>query len=287
MSHLSTLINRAHARLQVNQSNHDQLQEDSLFRQAIRNLIEYPRLWNDFSDDELSVAEHLISKYKGILTPEDLEGLEEIPELLKPVEITTDLHALVMEIVARLQLAELKPEKMIKDHCLRECFDALEKTIHSDENLYTEEKRVAEKLYERFYRVYYPEKATKPAVREFKHAIKNLNTATDDDIKALVNEVAQVLENEVEVVVLLRQFCKISTSGDSLRAILACAPHLGYKYGLDLLLGIGRYMRHYPRPHVDWNQFRTEHINILKEIADRVRQAKNINGANINGYSQN
>ena len=282
MSHLSTLINRAHARLQVNQNNLDQLKDDSLFRQAIRNLIEYPRLWTDFSDDELSVAEHLVSKYKGILIPEDLDGLPEIPERLQPVTINTDLHAIIMEIVARLQLAEMKPEQIKKDHCLRECFDELEKILHAGEYLDPQEKNVAEKLHDRFYGVFYPEKVRKPIVREFQHAIKDWTNTSDDQIKALVHEITTVLEKEVEVVVLLKQYCKISTSGDSLRAILACAPHLGYKYGLDLLLKLGRYMQHYPNPRMDWNQFRSEHINILKDIRNQ-----HINGGNLNGYGQN
>jgi hypothetical protein len=266
MSHLSTLINRANARIEVNQKNQDALKEDTLFRQTIENLEEYQQLWTDWSQEEKRVANDLIEKYRFVIRKE--ERLEPRP-----------LKIINAEIVMRIQLAEGNTIKMHKDGCLRGCFEELKETLYNGDFLDHEQKHMAEKLYQKYVGIYFPEEGERlnPRPIELKYAIKTMETATDDDIKALVREVVELLCKHVQFEYVNCKLSKIQCSGNSLKTIIGVHKHMGYSYGLDLLIRLGRYIRQYPNPHLDWNQFTSDHINQLKDIRERLKNRSNLN----------
>ena len=312
MSHLTTLINRAHARIQalqerVNQtepdtSDRDRLTEDALFRQTIINLEEYQQLWTDWSQEEKREADYLIEKYRYVLTQADESKKQTVQAVADPEP--RSLKIINAEIVIRIQLTEGKPEKMKRDLCLRDCFEELKTILYEGEDFHDPvQKDMAEKLYRKYVGVYFPEEGERlnPKPIVLKHAITRTgsgawDTVTDDDIKELVKEVVELLWKHVQFEYVNCKLSKIQCSGDSLKTIIGVHQHLGYKYGLDLLIGLGKYIRQYPTVHLDWNQFTIDHIHKLKEIrAMHCGQGPSVQstglgtktGAIINGHSQN
>ena len=266
MSHLTTLIDRAHTRIQVNLDNQDTLKQDTLFRQTIENLEEYQQLWTDWSQEEKRVADDLIEKYRYVIRKE--EKLEPRP-----------LKIINAEIVMRIQLAEGNTIKMRKDGCLKECFRELKEILHDGDYHDHEQKHMAEKLYQKYVGVYFPEEGERlnPKPIEVKHAIKSWETATDDDIKELVKEVVELLRQHIQFEYVNCKLSKIQCSGDSLKTIIGVHQHLGYKYGLDMLVRMGKYIQQYPNPHLNWNQFIIDHIYQLKDIRESIKNRSHLN----------
>jgi hypothetical protein len=63
MSHLSTIIKRVNQRLSVYDGSIQEARKDSLFKQSVRNLMEYQEAWTDYTEEEKIEADRLYAIY--------------------------------------------------------------------------------------------------------------------------------------------------------------------------------------------------------------------------------
>jgi hypothetical protein len=63
MSYLSTIIGRVKHKIVIYKGDEKGLLEDSIFRQAVRNLEEYQETWKDWTPEEHKKADKLLTKW--------------------------------------------------------------------------------------------------------------------------------------------------------------------------------------------------------------------------------
>jgi len=67
MSHLSTIISRVRHKVRVYNNNLEEVSQDSIFEQAVINLMEYLKAWKDMSALEINEAKGLYDLYRPYL----------------------------------------------------------------------------------------------------------------------------------------------------------------------------------------------------------------------------